>query len=191
MKKSAGLSLIETLLAVGISLVVGTLLVVIMINSAGLHYRQSSKLEEGLNINDALSGIRQNIREAYGVALSYTYDLTTYTSSDSQLVLKVTSVDSMGNLITDTFDYYVFFKDQDKLRFKTFPNGASARKARNQIFSASVDGLKFQYLDSAFPPNEVAPLTASKVRITLSLKQKSGSYFETTIATSEAALRND
>lgn len=189
MKK--GLTLIEVLIAMGIATVVGALLLVIIVNSAGLFSQQSLKVEQGLGVNDALSKIRATIKESAGIAASYTFESTTYTTGATQLVLKLPSLDTSGNIISDTSDHFIFFLDQTKLRFKSFPHSLSIRKMQDQIFTTSVDSLKFQYFDSAAPPNEVAPTSATKVRISLSLKQKSGQTFETNTSTSEASLRND
>lgn len=186
-----GLTLIEVLITLGISLVVGALLVVIIVNTAGISYKQSSKLSEGLNINDALFQVRSNIKNSGGVVASYTDGTTAYTSSAEQLVLKIASIDSSNNFISNTFDYFVFFKDSNKLRFKTFPNALSKRKPQDQILTTLVDSLNFKYLNAENPPAEVTPATAKKVRITLTLKQIAGAAFETQTATSEANLRND
>ncbi|TSC87432.1 MAG: hypothetical protein G01um10147_609 [Microgenomates group bacterium Gr01-1014_7] len=177
-----GLTLLEVLVAMGIAVIIGTLLVSVMINSAGLFYKQSSTLQEGLNINDTLGKVREAVKQSSGVAA---------TSSATQIVLKVPAINSSGNIITDTFDYIIFFQDQTKLRYKFFPDVISSRKSQDQIFSVSVDSLTFKYLDSQNPPNEVSPASATKVRIILSLKQKTGQNIEVNTATSEASLRND
>lgn len=186
-----GFTLIEVLVAMGIATVVGILLVVIMVNSAGLFTEQSSKVQEGLNINDALSQVRSSIKQANAVANGYTGGGSTYTTGGNQLVLKVLSEDPAGNIIDNTFDYFVFFQDQSKLYFKSFPDPASSRKTVNRIFSTVVDSVNFQYFNSASPPVEVAPTSAAKVRITLTLKQKNGLNYEAQTGTSEANLRND
>lgn len=189
--RTNGLTLIEILVAMGIATLVGVLLVVIIVNSAGLFSKQSSKVQAGLNINDTLSQIRSSIKDANAVADSYTDGQTVYITGLSQLILKVSSIDSSGNIIESTYDYFVFFQDQSLLRFKTFPDPASSRKAIDRIFSTSADSLNFQYFNSANPPVEVTPTSATKVRITLTLKQKIGINYETQTATSEANLRND
>lgn len=178
-----GLTLVEVLVAMGISIIVGGLLLVIMVNSAGLYLKQASKLTEGLNINDALFRVRDSIKQSSAITATFSIDSTTYTSGATQLVLKVSSIDSSSNIIADTFDHYVFFQDNNMLRFKTFPSALSSRKPQDQIFSTSLDGLNFKYFNTATPPEEVSPPTASKVRISITLKQIT--------ATSEANLRND
>lgn len=186
-----GFTLIEVIIAAGITSVIGILLLVIMVNTTGVFYKESSRVSQGLNINDAQSQIRESIKQASSIATSYTQGLTTYTSGATQLVVKVPSIDSTNNIISNTYDFYVFFLDQNKLRFKIFPDASSARKSQDQIFSTSLDSLKFQYSDASNPPVEVAPNVSVKVKTTISLKQKSGANYETTIATSEANLRNN
>lgn len=189
--KEKGLTLIEVLVAMGIATIAGVLLLVIIVNSAGLFTEQSSKVTEGLNINDSLSLLRGDIKQASSVAVSYTEGSTTYTSSASQLVLKVSSTDTSGNIIANTFDYFVLYLDQGFTHFKIFPDAASSRKKIDRILSTSVDSLRFQYLNSANPPVEVTPVNAVKIRVTLTLKQKIGTNFEVSTATTEANFRND
>ena len=177
-----GLTLIEVLIAMGIATAAGVLLLVIIVNSAGLFTQQSSKVQEGLNINDALSTLRGDIKQASSVA---------DTSSASQLVLKVSSIDNLGNIIDNTFDLFVLYLDQGSIHLKIFPDATSSRKTADRILSTSVDSLRFQYLSAASPPVEVTPVSASKVRVTLTLKQKIGTKFEISTATTEANLRND
>lgn len=178
-----GLTLIEVLVAMGIASLVGVLLLVIIVNSAGLYTQQSSKVQAGLNSNDALVKIRSTIKDASTVAVSYTSGQTTYTTGAIQLVLKVPAIDSSNNIIANTYDFFIFYLDQKILRFKTFPDAQSSRSAADQIFSTDVENLDFKYFNSADPPSEVTPETAAKVKITLTIKQNT--------ATSEANLRND
>ncbi len=176
----------------GIAVLVGGLLFVIIVNSTGLFYKQSTKIETGVSINDALSAIRNSIKEAQSIEANYPGSQPfIYTTGLTQLVLKLASVDSSGNIIVDSFDYFVFYLDQTILRFKVFPNVLSQRKSRDQIFSTSVENLEFRYYNLANPPAEVPPVSAAKIKITLSLEQKSGQAIERSVATTEANLRND
>ena len=189
--RSKGLTLLEVIIAMGIAGLTGGLLILIIVNSAGIFYKQSSKLSEGLNINDALSQIRKTIKQSGAVQASFTNGLQPFTSSPTQLVLKVPAIDSSNNIIINTFDYFIFYSDQNSLRFKIFPDNLSSRKVQDQIFSTLLGSLLFQYFSLANPEAEVAAANAQKVRITLTLKQKSGAGFEINTATSEANLRND
>lgn len=186
-----GLTLVEVLISTVIVILVGSLLLAIIVNSTGLFYQESAKVNMGLSTNDALISIRKSLKESSGVAASYSNDSVTYTSKADQIVLKVPSLDSSGDNILNTYDYVIFSLDQGKLTLKTFPSAQSTRAAANQVFSNSVDSLVFGYFNLANPPVEVAPQSAGKVRVSLVLKQRSGSTEETNIATTEANLRND
>lgn len=172
---SKGLTLIEVLVAMGIATVAGVLLLVIIVNSAGLFTDQSSKVSAGLSINDAFSQIKASIKQASAISDQ---------SGPNQLVLRVLSIDSAGNIIENTYDDFIFMVDQKNLHFKIIPHPSlSSRQNGDSILAGNVDNLNFQYFDSANPPAEVIPASASKVRITLSVK--------TNTATAEANLRND
>lgn len=186
-----GFTLLEAVIAMGLTAIVGVLLLVIIINSAGLSTQQSSKVTEGLNVNDTLSQIRNTVKIASSVADSFTSGSDTYTTGQTKLVLKVPSVGSNNNIIAETYDYFVFYSDQHFLRLRVFPDSLSTRKAKDQIFSTSVNSLSFQYLNSADPPLEVIPINATKVKVTLVLSQKVGLNTETHVATTEANLRNE
>ena len=186
-----GFTLVEVLIVVGIATVVASLLVVIIANSAGLFYKQSAKVGQGLGVNDALAKFRQTIKEANSIASGYPDSNPIYTTSSTQIVLKIPAIDSLGNVITNVFDYFVFHQDQDKLKLKIFPDIQSSRKSQDQILATNVKGVLFYYFDSQNPPTEVAPSSATKIKMTINLRQKSGADYEEQIATSEASLRND
>lgn len=171
---SKGLTLIEVLVAMGIATVAGVLLLVIIVNSAGLFTDQSSKVSAGLSVNDAFSQIKASIKQASAISDE---------SGPNQLVLRVLSIDSAGNIIENTYDDFIVMVDQKNLHFKTTPHPLSFRKNGDSILANNVDNLNFQYFNSVSPPAEVIPTSASKVRISLSVK--------TNTATAEANLRND
>lgn len=189
--RQKGITLIEIIVTTGIISIIGLLLLVIVVNSTGIFYKESAKLSQGLNSNDTMTQMRESLKQSNGVVVSYTLGSVIYTSSSTELVFQVPSIDPSNNIIASTYDYFVLFSSQNQLRFKIFPNPLSARKPQDQIFSTNLDSLKFQYFNLANPPVEVTPASALKVRITLALKQKSGANYETKIATSEAVLRND
>lgn len=189
--KSKGFTLLEILIAAAITSIVAGLLLMIMINSTGLFSRQSAKVQAGLNINDATAKFKSTVKQASSIAVLHITSSTTYTSDSQTLVLKVSSIDSSGNIIINTFDYYVYYLDQGILYLKTFPDSLSSRKAENRVFSTLVDSVSFQYFNTSNPPAEVVPANASKIRMTLVLKQKVGVDFETQVSTAEANLRNN
>ncbi|MBI2020283.1 hypothetical protein HYS94_02575 [Candidatus Daviesbacteria bacterium] len=189
--KERGVTISEALIVLAITALVGSILTAIIVNSTGLFYKESSKVQQGLGLNDALAKIRVNVKEASSIASSFVDQGTTYTSSATQLVLQVPSIDSGGNIIANTFDHVVIYLDGTLLRFKLFPNQLSSRILVDEILTTVAEAIVFKYYDSANPPQEVSPIAAEKVQISLTVKQKAGANFETATATSEANLRND
>lgn len=189
---SNGFTLVELLVTTGVIVVAGVLLLAVLVNSTGIYYKESSKIGQGLNSNDALNSIRQYVKGASAIAATYQVDeLTSLVTNSSQLVLKLPSVDSNENIIPDVFDYFVFLKEEDKLRLRSYPDIQSSRLTIDQILSSNVESLLFQYFDLGLPPQEVEAQLAVKIKVTLNLKQKNGLGFEENISTSEASLRND
>lgn len=191
MRNPKGFTLMEVLVTMAIIIVAGTLLLSILVSSTGLFYKESSKVTQGLNVNDALSEINIAIKNANAVAESYTDGATIYTTGADKLVLRVSSLDSSNNLLDNSVDYFVFFLNEKTLHLKIFPSAESSRKNVDRIFSTNAESLNFEYFDSANPPLEVTPMSASKVRVNLTLREKAGAGVETVSDTTEANLRND
>lgn len=189
MKKDLGLTLLEVLVAMGIAAIAGALLLAVMVNSTGLFYSQGSKVEQGVDANDALTEIRSVVRQSSAVASGYPVSNPTHTSGVGKLVLKLASIDGSGNIIPDTFDYYVFLKDQNLLRVRSFPDALSSITAVDEVLANNVNTIRFDYYDGS--GGVVIPTLAAKVKATITLRQKAGSYFEASIATAEASLLND
>lgn len=190
--KSYGFTLIEIIITMSVVVAVGALLFAILVGSTGFFYRQSSRFQQGLGINDSLVNIRGSIKEADLVALSYPASGTPlYSSNAANLVLRFQATDSSGNKIFNVFDYAVYTVTEGRLYFKVFPDtqNGSSRKSADQVLTLNVSSINFEYLDTG--NQSVAPNLSDKVRVTLTLMQKAGSGYETNIATSEANLRND
>lgn len=185
-----GFSLVEIIIVVSLTVVISGMLVAILINNTELVYKETSRVSQGLDLNDALVNLKSYIRQAQSVAVSYPEGLNpTYTSSSTQLVLKFSSLDANGEIISNAYDFVIYLQDQDKLRALLIKDAASSRKQFNTILAKNVDQLTFDYLDAA--GNSTSPQDAKKVRVSIRLKQKAGSRYETNIATGEANLRND
>ncbi|MBI4038190.1 hypothetical protein HY387_00855 [Candidatus Daviesbacteria bacterium] len=187
---SRGFTLVEVLTIMAVGTVVAVLLVSILVNNTGLFYQQSSRVSQGLGLNDSMENIREVIKGAQSVASGFPEaPPQSYTSSATTLVLKLPSIDASGFVLTDFFDYAVYTKETDKLRYQLLPNSQSSRKSADLILTNNVDSILFQYFASN--GQEVLPTAAVKVSLSLTLKQKAGASFEVSTATTEANLRND
>lgn len=180
----------EVLIAVTVSTIVAGLILSIMVNSAGVFYKQSSRVEQGVGVNEVMSDIKENLKQSKAVGLNYPeIPPFQYTTDVNNLILKIPTLDSSGDLVPDTYDYVVYFIDQGNLRVKSFPNIQSQVNSRNQVLAKNVQSIHFQYFNAS--NQETAPANAIRVRISLSLSQKNGLSVEKNVATSEAYLRND
>lgn len=185
-----GFTLVELLIVMVLGIIISITLAAILINNSEIIYKQSSRVSQGLSLNDALTSIKNYIRQASSVAISYPETPpATYTSSSSQLVLKLAAIDSNGDIIQNTFDYVIYLKDGDKLKLLLIKDISSTRNALNSILAKNLDQLIFNYYDST--GTSVIPQDAKRVKVSVSLNQKAGSKYETNVATGEANLRND
>lgn len=184
-----GFTLIETLIVITIVSIIGFFVTMILVNNTGLFYLESSKVDQGVHTNNVLTSISSNVRRARSIASGYPETSPAYITSSAVLVLKLSAVDSSNNIIQDTYDYVVYYKDTDKLRFKLIPASGSQRPPVDQILAFNVDQIIFRYFDSS--GIEVSPTLAVRVQASILLKQKAGISTLSNTATTEAFLRND
>jgi hypothetical protein len=186
-----GFTLIEILITLLVGILVGGLLLLILVNNAGIFYKQSSKVSEGIGSNDALLSINSSIKSAASVVSGYPLISPTYNTNDSTLVLQLPSIDANSEIIPSGYDYEVFIVQNNNLWIKTFPSlsPTSSRKPQDKILANNVSNLLFKYFDGS--GNEVTPTNAVKILAVLTLKQKAGIGDEVKVATTEASLRND
>jgi len=192
MKTERGFTLVEIMVVMSVVMVAGGLLLAILVNSTGVFYQQSAKLNQGLGVNDSLSSIRKSIKEADSIAANYPLTGTPqYSSGPSQMVLRLPAIDVAGSKIYNVFDYIVYAVFDGRLYFKLFPDtqNGSVRIEENRILTGNVSSVRFEYLDVS--NNPVALNLVEKVKVTLVLEQKAGNGYEKNTATSEANLRND
>lgn len=193
MKGIKGFSLIEILVAGTVASIAGALLISTLVQSSGVFSEQSAKISQGLISNDITTSVRESIKQASGVAVSYPETGTAlYSSGTETLILKVPAVDSQGNPIENITDYIVIAKDmQDPtiLRRLYFKDPISFHKEENMVLTTKLSSVSFSYLDGQ--GNSVSPSSAAKVRFIINTSEKAG-YSQTESSDSgEVNLRNN
>lgn len=186
--KQSGFTLVEMIITIAITAIVGVALLVILVNSMGLQTAQSNRVMQGLGINDSLSDISNWVRRASVVAEGYPTTPYTYTSGESVLVLKIPSIDASDNVVDDVYDYVVFVVEDAKLKEKLFPDNLSSRKPVNKILTNNIASVVFSYQNAT--GQTVTPSAASVITATINLSQKSTYTNETNSGTSTMRLRN-
>lgn len=189
MKKSNGFTLVEMIITLTLTAIIGTVLIVVLVNSLSLQTTQSARVSQGLGINNALSDISSWVRRAAGVSLGYPATTPfTYTTGANVLVLKVPSLDATGAVIADVYDYVVFVVESLKLKEKIFPNALSTRQQSDKILTDNVASVAFSFQNTA--GQSVTPDLASVVTVTINLSQKAAYSNEENTGTSKMRLRN-
>lgn len=192
MQFQKGFSLVEMVLVTLIAGVVGSLLVSLLVQNNGYFFQQSSTIDQGVNLNDAVSEIKNSIRASYSIEVDHTDGSTTHTTGPEALVLSLPSFDASGNVIEGTFDYTVIAIDtpsNNVLRKRVFPDASSYRKGENKVLSNSLYGLKFYYLDKN--GLQIDPVSANTVSFWINVKNTFGLQGPLSSASAQVNLKND
>lgn len=185
-----GFTLLETVLASAVALVIGVLLVGILVNHSGLFYQQRSLISEGVDANDTLSVLDRYIREAAAVAAGYPPSSPNYSSGQTTLVLKLPSLGPSG-VLAETYDFLVIAQDVSQpkiLRMQIFPGSQSMRQPENLVLTTLLESIQFTYLDKTGAT--VNPIQASSIRTKLSVLSQTGSIGSTRSSEMLTTLRN-
>lgn len=186
------MSLVELLIAVSISAVAIVILASMFVNNNSLFFQQSTKVSQGLSINDALTQISKDIRSAAFIAGSYTQSTPSYTTGEETIVIAIPAIDSNGKNLVNVYDYIVITKDpssQKILRRHLFPDAASSRSSSKSVLATNLSLIKFSYLDNNNV--NVTPQNATKVLYTINFSEKAGLSIEESSRSGEINLRND
>lgn len=188
--KMSAFTLLETVLVGGLALVVGTFLVAILVSNTGFFYQQTSVINEGLSLNDALQKINNKIKEAVEISSGYPPLSPIYISGAETLILKLPAISQSGVLI-NTYDFATVFKDTAKpniLRLQVFPDQQSVRRSSSEVLTTLLDTINFLYIDK--DGNQVATQSAVGVKTTLTVLSKTGSVGSKRSSTTTTFLRN-
>lgn len=192
MKSQRGLGLVEMLLAVTISVVIGSLMVGIFVQNNSVFNHQQSKVSGNIDLNNITQIINSDIRLAVSVANGYPVASPTYTSGDTVLVLKVSSVDASNNIINNLYDYIVIAPDSQNpyiLREMVFPDAGSTRSPSNKVLTTGLVSVRFLY----FNANNAltTPDQSTSVNFTVNVKGGVGRDTVTASASGLINLRNN
>lgn len=190
MRNQKGFTLIEIILVAGIAVIIGTLLVVVLVNNSGMYYQENSTVTSGIGLNDVMDELSTDIKQAAAVVSGYPEASPNFTSGAETLILKLPALSASGN-IPDVYDYLVISKDGTNpkiLRKYIFPDPQSTRSAVDQVLTTMLDSIQFSYLDKS--GNTVSPDVATSVGTTIKLLSKTGSVGSSKSATIMTTLRN-
>lgn len=187
-----GFSLPEVILISGVASVAGVLLAYILVQNSGLFISQTSKISQGVSVNDAVAQMRELIQSSSAVVSTNAIGSPTYTTSSDTLVVTLPAIDSLGNVISNVYDYGVIAKNSQNpkiLRKIIFKDPLSSRINANQILTTNLTNITFVYFDDS--GNTVSPQAATKINFTINLDEKAGYSNQGSSASGQINLRNN
>ena len=164
MNKQNGYTILEALVSVAITAVIALVLFGLLF----IHMRITNMGSGNSILQKQRTIIEQELEESIHltthVVASATINGVLYQSSISTLILELPSIDNDGFVITDAFDYVVYYLDGARLLTETESNPLSARQSVNKELSDSVGEMNFWYNNSSLTD-------ASLVRVDLTLQK--------------------
>ena len=193
-KTESGVTFFEILIGLSIAAITGLLLSSSLVQNSNLLFNQNSRVLQGTGLNNASSELNELLRSAQSVAVQYPLISPQYITGLSTMVLALPSLDSGGNIISNTYDYAVVTKDNahaNLLKKLVFPNSSpqSFRKSENKVLVSALSNLVFYYLDSN--NLNVSPASAVKINYIINESEKAGKGNQTSSRSAQISLRNN
>lgn len=186
-----GFTLLELVITLSIAAVAGVLLIQLLVQNNGLFFQQQATVSQGLNLNNAVSQISNDIRSSNGVVSGYPIISPTILSSQSSLVISIPSIDPSGNVISNTYDYIVVGQDGQNsslLREWLYSDPASSRTSKNRVLVKDLSLIRFYYMNSNGVV--VSPTQASKINFVINISTKLGVSNQQSSSSAQVILRN-
>lgn len=188
--KRKGISLIELIITIGISLTIFTVISAMFVQTNNIFNLESNKSHIQLSGKTALDRIARQTKQGYGVETSY----GAYATSDTQMVLKLASLDVDRNIIPLTYDYVIYRLnpvDTTELEEITIADAASYRESDTRVIAKNIGSMTFTYYDSTGTLLALAAATnTKKVKIILESEEVSNKKTATATHTEQVTLRN-
>jgi len=134
----------------------------------------------------ALNRIASMIKSANNIPETKTINSNSYTTSTDTLILELPSVDSNQDIITNTYDYIVYYldlADTTKLKSSTEAAAGSVRITGDNLVANNVKNLIFNY-------NNDQISSTNRVNITLTLEKVVNNKVLKLVSQTSAGLRN-
>lgn len=181
-----GTSLAESVVTIFLIGVLTSILAGMFILLLRSYYYYSTRSQLIAEASSMIQRIGNNFVSAYGVEPTRAIGVTTYSSDDDSVILKLASIDASGNPISNTFDYLVVSRDPaapEHLLETTDANAASARSSGTKLFGEHLADIAVLYKDGS-------PATSNEVLLAVTVsKMVNGTTLSYTLHT-HAKLRN-
>ena len=149
-QRPSAFTLIETVIvvAVSLSMMLALSLLLYTFNKSSTHGKLSAQSYDSASA--VLREVEAFVLPASAVLETHSFASATHTSTTTSLVLQVPSIDSSGNVITNTYDYVAFYTAGTNVYRLLEKNALSARVAGTQLLSQTLGALSFSYDSATF-----------------------------------------
>lgn len=146
-----GVSLVEVLVAIGITVIIFGILLGMYVSHGRLYLRTQAAVDLQDQLTMAMRAMGADAAVADGIVASRTINGTAYASSSSTVILSLPSIDAQDRPISGKEDYAVLYRDaanSARLLLTVVGDASSVRKSQTRQLSDSVKTCAFRY-DSA------------------------------------------
>ena len=142
---NGGFSLAEAIITVAILIYTLVALLVLFNNYSKIYNYQQTKIKIGNSAREAVKELRSAALQANQIVVSHDFFGTIYDTDQDTLVLKIPSIDGSGNIISEKYDYVVFYTTGKNLYRLIEVDAASSRSSGINQISDAVETITFAY----------------------------------------------
>lgn len=185
-RKNKGFTLYETVMVIGIFVLIVIIIPPLFINFSHLFTFQNNLADVEIQNQFAMDAMAEEAKKAKGILPSHTVNGTLYTTASTTVVFEYPVFNTNAQIVANETDYGAFFlqaTDTSKLMFTFEASPSSARSDESREYAHDVDTLIFRYNTS-----DVASTTVMTVLLQSTISQAG---IESTVTqTSALSLRN-
>ncbi len=150
-----GFTLIETVIVIAFSAVMMLAIAVLAFNFNKISLYNQASIKSSGSASALIREIEDLVFSASEVLASHTFSGSVYSSSQGVLVLEIPSVDVSGNVISNTYDYAVFYVTGTNAYRILETNALSSRSSGTKILSTTISALTFSYNGADMPSTNI------------------------------------
>jgi len=150
MKNLRGFSLMEVVIVIAISVILILAVTEIYVTYSNSYLDQNAAINTSSSAAAFLNEFNNIGLQADAIVSSRTVSGTAYTTGSSTVIFELPAINSSGDVLSNTYDYAIFYSSSTGAYRLLDTNGSSARSSGTKLFSSFLSNLTFTY-DNASP----------------------------------------
>lgn len=156
--KQRGFTLIESIIVIFLFALVMLAVTDMYISFNKSYSKQVASINTSLSAAALMDEVQRTTLQANAVVASHVYSGTTYTTSTTTLVLSLPSIDGSGNIVSNKYDYAIFYLAGSTTYRILDTDASSARAPSSKKLSDVIGSLAYTY-------NNVTPSSSTMITI--------------------------